>query len=736
MTTHRKAHLRASRPNRIRFRFSDHGYDPTDSGYGADGTWFPNSDGTWVWEKYGDLYDEFNEAFCDEGNQVEILSAELNATSIGVKDRYFIGPLSNNSSLVSVGDIYMPFATRCWALFDGCTSLASVGRISAPLLEDAKWMLSYTALDHYPEMYVPNVTDATGMFYAIGADSLCPYVDHSKLVYTADMYEDCPNLSVDLGDIDMPECLDACWMFSCSPVRSVGDIRLPKCDDVSGMFYRCEGLTAVGDIYAPCATWAKYTLQECKALSTLGNVRLDACDTVYQLVQGCPELTSVGDIYAPKATSAYEMLDSCTKLVSTGDIVLTSVENAAYLFYGCSSLPSIGALATSSSLRKATGMFQGCSALQATPTFNASGVEVARSMLRECSSLTSFSADMPSLSDAYFMFYKCTALAEVDLGRRCDGITNASWMFYQCSSLVRPPELSTRYALTHDYMFYGCSSLAETPEIDLSSSESARYAFGECTALARGNVSGKSCPKLASTASMFRNCLALTEVGHFDTSHVSDANSMFYNCIALGKVPDYDFSEVTDISYFLAAYREGSTDTDDETFYMHVTQVPVFSLPRATDTATMFQMCRLLDNVSLDAPLTEELRYAFYGCRSLRNLYLAPCSPRTVRNAFYHCHSLPSETLEGLGTGLVESFSFSFSECLAFRTLPTLDLSSASDVSNTFSGCSNAESNIYASYVRMTERSSITAHSQTFRNCGVDSPEGSAELAKIPSSWK
>lgn len=75
-----------------------------------------------------------------------------------------------------------------------------------------------------------------------------------------------------------------------------------------------------------------------------------------------------------------------------------------------------------------------------------------------------------------------------------------------------------------------------------------------------------------------------------------------------------------------------------------------------------------------------------------------------------------------------------FLDCTSLRRLPRFEIyGSGTDVGYMFEGCRNVESGILDCYDSLL---SSSGHFACFRNCGVDTPTGAAELAQIPSDWK
>lgn len=86
-----------------------------------------------------------------------------------------------------------------------------------------------------------------------------------------------------------------------------------------------------------------------------------------------------------------------------------------------------------------------------------------------------------------------------------------------------------------------------------------------------------------------------------------------------------------------------------------------------------------------------------------------------------------------------KSFAWMYENCSALKTINEMDFSSATNVQGMFRGCVNVEEGISATYNIMKDIPRLTStlsHMETFKNCGINSQHGSAELALIPSDWK
>lgn len=74
-----------------------------------------------------------------------------------------------------------------------------------------------------------------------------------------------------------------------------------------------------------------------------------------------------------------------------------------------------------------------------------------------------------------------------------------------------------------------------------------------------------------------------------------------------------------------------------------------------------------------------------------------------------------------------------FASCTSLIRLPRFETDIHVNVHGMFEGCRNVESGILDCYTSLIVS---TQHWACFRDCGVDTPTGAAELAQIPSDWK
>lgn len=134
--------------------------------------------------------------------------------------------------------------------------------------------------------------------------------------------------------------------------------------------------------------------------------------------------------------------------------------------------------------------------------------------------------------------------------------------------------------------------------------------------------------------------------------------------------------------------------------------------------------------------------WMFINCTSLSSVHLFDTSNVTSMECmFQYDYSLQSVPL--FDTSNVTDMGRICEECYALTSVPQFDISNVTDMQRSFAGCRNVQSgalNLYrvaSSQPNLTASSaSSTAHLATFRNCGINTETGSAELAQIPSDWK
>lgn len=181
---------------------------------------------------------------------------------------------------------------------------------------------------------------------------------------------------------------------------------------------------------------------------------------------------------------------------------------------------------------------------------------------------------------------------------------------------------------------------------------------------------------ITNMSGMFSGCSGLTDVPLFNTGTCQNMSAMLYGCSSLASVPLFDTSECRNMSYMFYGCSS-------------LTAVPLFSTGACTNMHYMLGNCSSLESVPLfDTSACQDMFGALGGCTSL-------------------------------------------------TTIPLLDTSACIDMRYMCDGCPNVEGGALDLYQQASSQATPPAsHSYAFRNCGIDTTTGAAELALIPSDWK
>ena len=102
---------------------------------------------------------------------------------------------------------------------------------------------------------------------------------------------------------------------------------------------------------------------------------------------------------------------------------------------------------------------------------------------------------------------------------------------------------------------------------------------------------------------------------------------------------------------------------------------------------------------------------------------------------FQLCTALTTVPL--FDTSNVTGMNSMFSDCTSLTNIPLFDTSKVNQMSGTFAFCWSVQSGALALYNQVSSQTTPpTQHYSTFRDCGVNTTTGAAELAQIPSDWK
>ena len=190
--------------------------------------------------------------------------------------------------------------------------------------------------------------------------------------------------------------------------------------------------------------------------------------------------------------------------------------------------------------------------------------------------------------------------------------------------------------------------------------------------IAAGDTSG-----VTNMDHMFQGCQDLTSIPLFDTSNVTSMNGMFIDCDNLTTIPQFNTSNVTSMaSMFYNTSGKG------------LTSIPMLDTSKVTNTGSMF------------------------------------------------CGNARLESVPQFDTSNVTFMHGMFQYCHALRFVPFLNISKVTDISRAFQDCFNAATGSLMLYRQAIGQANPPMyHENTFEHCGRDTVTGTAELARIPTSW-
>lgn len=277
-------------------------------------------------------------------------------------------------------------------------------------------------------------------------------------------------------------------------------------------------------------------------------------------------------------------------------------------------------------------------------------------------------------------------------------VVDMGGMFEACSSLTAVALFDTSSCTYMTGMFSGCRSLTTVPLLDTRA----------CTFM----------------NNMFDGCSSLTSVPLFDTSACTNMLGMFNGCSSLTSVPLFDTSACVEMLGMFSGCR-------------NLSSVPLFDTSACDNMASMFRDCYTLTTVPLlDTSSCENMSSMFSGCTGLALVPLFDTGAcKFMSEMFSGCISLASVPL--FDTSACKDMSKMFDYCQSLTAVPLFDTGVCEDMSKMFRDCPNVGGGALALY-RQASAQAVppVSHAETFKNCGIDTTTGAAELAQIPSGWK
>jgi hypothetical protein len=377
--------------------------------------------------------------------------------------------------------------------------------------------------------------------------------------------------------------------------------------DASYMFYICRGLKTIPDFNATLNGRTQNMFNACHNLRKIpkwNSVTNTNNHQPYNAFSGCYHIKRIPQpevytTFASNTTNLSSYVSGCYNLIEEPYIDLSQIQSASYSLGGLfNATHNVG-----KSNYINTGLCNG-----SLNSFYAYSFQRKFVPTIDISTATSL---------YYFMFYS-TGMDYVKFyNGPNNAATTAGLMFYE-SGIVSVGDLSIPNATTIDRMNYNSHLRLEIGEITTSSALTNCYQAFHTTNISSINLFDTS--NVTNMGYTFNGCYVLKEIPAFDTSNVTtalgfalactlvkkigttnwpvltDGRSMFYNLHVLEEMPSFNFPEVTDCENL---FRNN-----------YILRAGNISVPKSTDIQYMFNNCKRLERLYINAPLATTGAYA------------------------------------------------------------------------------------------------------------------------------
>lgn len=155
-----------------------------------------------------------------------------------------------------------------------------------------------------------------------------------------------------------------------------------------------------------------------------------------------------------------------------------------------------------------------------------------------------------------------------------------------------------------------------------------------------------------------------------------------------------------------------------------------------TNMSHMFDGCTLLRfECTLDTSSVTNMSSMFNGCSMLQSIGNFDTSSVTdMSSMFDGCSMLQS--IGNLNTSRVTDMRYMLRGCSSLQSLPAFTTSRVRYVTEAFKGCENVGSGARSIYNSLSSRGiSYNDYRDAFKDCGIKTSQGRADLRQIPYSW-
>lgn len=330
-------------------------------------------------------------------------------------------------------------------------------------------------------------------------------------------------------------------------------------------------------------------------------------------------------------------------------------------------------------------------------------------------------------------------------------VTNWSGTFADNAILNSVYIESTASATRMDNMFQNCTSLRKVQDYDTSNVTNMRYMFSGCTQLQQ--IPSMDTSSATDVTRMFDCCYDVRGVPEFYTQLTSQATppSSHYMCfrqtgtLSWRRSIDWSWGGITNANKWTFTVSSSTIDLRDHNYAtmsfsgsgnVGTGEANIIQIEQDGADASKYYYYTSADG--LQPGYDDSVYLAVYSGSQgvpLRYALTATQLPHQLHyttGMFSHGHP-GLTTAVVFDTSSVTNMDNMFKDQLYLTAVPLYDVSSATSMNYTFAGCRSVESGALDMYD--AAKDTVSSHTDTFEDCGIDTVSGSAELAQIPTTW-
>lgn len=269
-------------------------------------------------------------------------------------------------------------------------------------------------------------------------------------------------------------------------------------------------------------------------------------------------------------------------------------------------------------------------------------------------------------------------------------------------------------------VFQGCWAITEIWELDTSDALNTHIAFSYCKNLKK--ICELDCSKSTNTAAMFQYCSELEEIPGIifpdDNTYTNSVQSLFLGCTSLKHI----YGTINLKGVIRAdAMCAGCVNLEDFT---------IENTNRVENFLKAFASC---ENISSEFAGTLDTSSATNMGEMFSGEFAASSSGHIIFESNVVMKKITAVPAISFSNATNAGYIFLKCDIQSIDATRLSTLSGAVQINHMFEGNRNCKSGMLDAY---TALGTVTgSHAACFRDCGIDTPTGRAELEQIPASW-